>query len=583
MRIFTIVSRPNYQDLNRRKEWIKFFPTYNEKSFSTRLRANSDPLREAVKTLKTLEKKNVESEFSLELTHPNSPTLSTVCIWKHQERDNRYYVKDLADLTAFNSTNRNNLLYLPTLREKKLIDFHNISDDVNYRYRVIEPKELGFPDSLFSKKSDVSGVFFKQVESDEGVNPEIINLEEIKEDSENKYHAVGWLNPVIFTLDVDGNDIENIENANKNEYLNALSLFLDQLSIILVEPHIDESYDLRISFLIKLNQIIQERQQSKANNKNFSLIEYILLGSQYPQPWKPFLTLDLLGGEFYAYQNVNENVNETREQETPLVGWKSPQDAKSNKRWFSDYWLKKWVNSPEINTQSQVNVVSPPSLARLYRSSRGLVTFQVEDLSEDANPSLTSLLKGHPLYISDPKKNNPYRFLVELFKNSEFQEYSEKFPYNNFWYRSNQDNKSQDNKLVKFDDVDFWNYFSKIHFVPESSILIAIPNQDNRFLDPINSINYGAYHFLWELFNCFDSVREQELVEFDNNFGWWNDWHSSIFNERWDVSLKFIKHSGFVINKSLLGSKDCLGLKIKVVDWKYPKMSFSIPTRKNYL
>ncbi|MHC5833006.1 MAG: hypothetical protein ACYT04_97730, partial [Nostoc sp.] len=94
--------------------------------------------------------------------------------------------------------------------------------------------------------------------------------------------------------------VEYIENANKNEFLNALSLFLDQSSLILVEPHIDESYDLRISFLIKLNQIIQERQQNKANNKNLSLIEYIILGSQYPQSWKPFLILDLLGGEFYA-------------------------------------------------------------------------------------------------------------------------------------------------------------------------------------------------------------------------------------------------------------------------------------------
>jgi len=573
MKIFTIISRPNYQDTNRQKEWKDFFPNYKENSFSTRLTDYKNPLGEAVKTLKD---RSVNSEFFLELTHPNSPNLSTVCIWKHQERDNRYYVKDLADLTAFDSTNRNNLLYLPTLREKKLIDFHNISDDENYRYRLIEAEELGFPNSLASKKSDISGVFFKQVKSDEGLDPSIINLEynpEITDDHEDEYHAVGWLNPVILTLDLDGNDIEHIEKANKNEYLYALSLFLDQSSLIFVEPHIDESYDLRISFLIKLNQIIQERQQNKANNKSLSLIEYILLGSQYPQPWKPFLTLDLLGGEFYAYQNVNEN----REQEKPLVNWKPPQNAKSNKLWFAAYWLERWGNTQKINIQSEVNVVSPPSLARPYRSSKGLVTFQVDDLS-DTTTSLTSLLKGHPLYISDPKKNNPYHFLVELFENPEFKKYSEKFPYDNFWRRSN-----QNNQLVKFDDVDFWNYFSKTHFVPESLILIAIPNQDNSFLDPINSLNFGAYHFLWEFFNCFDSDRERELIEFDNNFGWWNDWHSSIFNERCNVWLKFIKHSGFVIKKSLLGGKDCLGLKTNGVDWNNPNMRFSSPTKNNWL
>lgn len=568
MRFFTIVSRPN---LNRDEEWKSFFS-------STRLRNNRDrrdpdPLQEAVKILK---EKSVKSESSLELTHPESPNLSTVCIWQHRERANKYYLKDQEDLLTFNSSEANNLLYLPTLRGKQLIDFYNISDNEKYRYRVIEPEELGFPNSLTSKKSDVSGVFFKQVKSNEGVNPEIIDLESepnITDDHKDEYHAVGWLNPVILTLALDGNDIEHIKNTEKKGYLNTLNLLIDPSSIIFVEPHIDASYDLRISFLIKLNQIIQERQQKKANNKKLSLIEYILLrsqDSQDPQPWKPFFTLDLLGGEFYAYQNLSQN----RDQEKLLVSWKFPQDATSNKRWFADYWLKRWGNTQEINTQSEVNVVPPPSLARTYRSSRGIVTSQVDDLS-GTTLSLTSLLKGHPLYISDHKKNNPYRFLVEWFQDPELKKSLEKFPYDNFWRRLN-----QNTQLVKFDDLDFWNYFSKTHFIPESPILIAIPNQNNRFLDPISSVNFGAYHFLWGLFNCLDSDRERELVEFDNSFGWWNDWHSTIFNERFDVCLKFINHSGFVIKKSLLGGKDCLGLRANGVDWENPNMRFSCLTKE---
>jgi hypothetical protein len=70
---------------------------------------------------------------------------------------------------------------------------------------------------------------------------------------------------------------------------------------------------------------------------------------------------------------------------------------------------------------------------------------------------------------------------------------------------------------------------------------------------------------------------------FDNSFGWWNDWHSTIFNERCDVRLKFIKHSGFVIKKSLLGGKDCLGLKANGVDWNNPNMRFSSSTKNNLL
>lgn len=570
MKSFTIVSRPNYEDLKNDK-WSNFFPKYEYNSFSIRLRSDRDPLKEAVKTL---EEKSIESGSSLKLIHPDSSNLTTVCIWKHQQND-KYYLKcHPDDISIFDRLSdrleANNLLYLPELKGKELIDFRNLSNfDKTYRYQVIELEKLGFTSSLASKKSDCYGAFFKQVESDEGVNPEIIDLEcepNITGDRQDGYYSVGWLNPVILTLSLDENDLEHIDNAREKEYLYALSLFMDKSALLLVEPHIDESHNLRISFLIKLHQIIQQRQQNQANN-NLSLIEHMLLGSQYHQSWKPFLIMDLLGGEFYTYQNVCQN----REREKPLISWKSPQDAKSNKLWLANYWLEKWGNSLEIDTQREIDVVLPPSLARPYRSSKGLVTFQVDDLS-DTTLSLTSLLKKHPRYKSNLHQNNLYRFLVELFTDSEFLEGKktlEKFPYNSFLRIEN-----QKERLVKFDDVDFWNYFSKSHFIPKSKILVAIPNQDNKFLDPINSINLGAYHFLWELFNSFDSDREREQVDFDNDFGWWNDCHRTIFNERWDVWLNFIIARGFVIQKSFLG-QDYLGQKANQADWKDIKMRFS--------
>ncbi|WP_208346809.1 hypothetical protein, partial [Aetokthonos hydrillicola] len=151
MRIFTIVSRPNYQDPKRYEEWKYFFLDHKKQSFSTRLTNDKNPLGEAVNTLRD---RSLESEFFLKLTHPDSPNLSTVCIWKHQERDNIYYVKNVEYLTAFDSTNNKNRLYLPPLRGKNLINFRNINDDQNYRYQVMEVEELGFPNSLASQKND---------------------------------------------------------------------------------------------------------------------------------------------------------------------------------------------------------------------------------------------------------------------------------------------------------------------------------------------------------------------------------------------------------------------------------------------
>lgn len=565
MRKFTIVARPNYQDPSTQKEWNYFFPPDDENSLRTRLRAvPQDPLNEALTAL-------TKENSSLELIHPDSPNLSTVCVWEQKEKKNKYYVKSSNDLVAFDRPENNNWLYLPKLQGKKIIDFRNIKDyDATYRYQVIEPEELGFPNSLASKINNCYGVFFKQVKNNEGIAEEIIELD-ILDESKGEYNPVGWLNPLILTLVLDKNDIEHIEKATKNTSpsLFALSLFIYESALILVEPHIHESYDLRIAFLIELNKLIEELQESKPNNKNLSLVEYILLGSQYPQSWKPFFVLDLLGGEFYAYQKQLEN----QERKETIIAWKPPQDVTSNKLWLADYWLKKLVNWQKIDIQSK-HVVSPPSQARLYRSSRGLVTFKVDDLT---NVSLTSLLSKHPQFISDNRPNNPYRFLFQLFQyseqNSELKKSLEKFPYNNFW------TEEENNQSVKFDDVDFWNYFSKTYFAPQSPILIYIPNQDNCFLDPISSVNFGAYHFLWSFFDCLDSSKEQEIIEFNNKFGWWNDWHSTIFNESWDVSLIFIKQTGFIIQESLLG-RDNLGFSHKNY-WKHSKMSFSRP-KSNY-
>ena len=571
MRKFTIIAKPNYQNINAREEWNYFFPADDEKSWRTRLRAApQDPLNEALKVL------NNKIEDSFELIHPSSINLSTVCLWKHEEKKDKYYVKSSNDLIAFDKPDSNNWLYLPALKGKQLIDFRDINNyNATYRYQVIQPQELGFPNSVATKKSPVNGTFFKQVKKDEGGNSEIIDLD-ILDESQDDYHSVGWLNPVILTVSLDENDIEQIKKASKKEYLYALKLFLDSSSLVLLEPHIDETYDLRISFLIKLNQLINKYHESKPNNKSLNLIEYLIFGSQYYHSWKPFLVLDLLGGEFYAYQKQWKH----QERKKTVISWKPPENAQLNKLWFADYWLKEWVKSENINIHSQVNVVSPPSQAQPYRPSKGLVTFKVNDLS-DSNISFTSLLRKHPQFISDDKVNNPYRFLFELFQDSqldsELKTSLEKFPYDNFWRI-----ESGNNKLVKFDDAEFWNYFVKTHVIPNSPILIAIPNQENKFLNPISSVNFGAYHFLWSLFSCLDSTREKDIVEFHNDFGWWNDWHLTIFNQSWDVSLKFIKQSGFIIQQSLVG-KDCLGFKTNQVDWEYDNMRFSRPTTKNLL
>ncbi|MGF1487681.1 MAG: hypothetical protein ACFBSE_11380, partial [Prochloraceae cyanobacterium] len=398
---FTIVSKTNYRDINRREDWIRFFPKYNERSFRTILCGNNDPLRQAINTLEAKNSKNSQEESgsvaNVTRIHPNSTNLSTLSIWKREGEDNIYYVKDIEDLVPFNR--EKNLLYLPALRGETLIDFIDRDNTQTYRYRLVEPQDekLGFPDSLASKTSDINGAFFEQIKKDEGIDPKIVYIEhdrDITEDGVNGYFIVGWLNPFILTISLDGDHLQDIINPQEDGYLSALNLFFDRSALLLVEPHIDASYDLRIAFLIKLALIIREKSQ--VNDRQLSPIEYIMFGSKKNLNWKPFFILDLLGGKFYVKQNVSQQDIEIQlENKEPIVDWKLPQAAGANQRWFANYWLEQWINTQEIDIdESEVNVVPSAEAARKIRSSRGSITVQIDNVSE--NISLTSILTRHP-------------------------------------------------------------------------------------------------------------------------------------------------------------------------------------------
>jgi hypothetical protein len=556
---FTIIAQPNHQDPEKYQDWVHFFPQYNRNSFSTRLRSDPDSLGEAEKILKARsEDINQESVLPLEVIHPKSVNHHTVRIWGSDKQPHKYFLQDPQDLDTFDTTNQDNLLYLPELHQKlrqqrkQFVEFRNNRDEKRYRYQVIEAVKLGFPNSVASKTNFVSEGFFKQVGENDGVNPEIVELD-YDDVNQSEYYSCGCLNPAIFTLALDGNDIEHIHNA-QDGYLKSLSLFLAPSSIIFVEPHIDEIYDLRISFLIKFNKLIQQSQT------NFSLIECFLFGSQYPQAWKPFLALDLLGGKFYAWQKVYQI------QEQPLIAWEPPLDIAPNAQWFANYWRQTWKNMQFIQ-QNQVDIVPAPPQARPYRPSKGLDTWKFSS-SEEIMP-LTDVLVKHPQFAQE--EINPYNFLLELFQDPKLKKFNTN--YGGSFPRI-------EGQLITFDEVKFWNDLSTNHLIPESPILISVPKQEERFFDIIKSVNLGAYKFSYNLFNYY-YPREQEVIDFYNIFGWWNNWHSTIFNARWDVCLRFIERNGFIVSKSIV-SKDYLGLKSNRINWKYPHMRFSVPIESNF-
>jgi hypothetical protein len=567
---FTVVSCTNFQDSRFTEEWAYFYPQLKNKSSSLRLRAGgTDNLKEG-ETALSHEYDNKPDHYpaqrSLQIISPKSPNHATIPIWIRKdtpEGERRtLYIKNNQDLDKFNQLEPSNLLYLPRLDKNKLaniIDLRVDGTSSTYRYQLTTLSKLseiiGLPCSLASKNSALSDVLFQQVDLKTSGNPIIIQVKSdsnIPDEPNNDYELVGWLNPVIFNFDINNYDLDFIQKSQNNEYHYLFHLLLHESAVLIVEPHLDESYDLRISFLMKLSEI---KQSLTNDHKVLSLIEQIMLGSENSLSWKPFLILDSLGGEFSVCQNIDYPKPGIAK---PLIQWKFPQDTLENKRWLAKYWLKQWVGEG-LEYSANNSVIITPDSGRNYRSNRGLETLclsATNDNSED-KISLVSLLSNHSGFKANHNNSNLYRFLVELLKNSSELKINES-NYYRFWRSEQQKGKL----VIEFDDVGFWEYFSKTHVAPQSRLLISVPlaNEEEKFpqqhsvvLDPIHSIKFGAYHFIWELFNYLETDKHEEIIKIYNKFGWWNDWHATLFKNRWDVKLRLV--SGFILGRSILGKE----------------------------
>ena len=199
-------------------------------------------------------------------------------------------------------------------------------------------------------------------------------------------------------------------------------------------------------------------------------------------------------------------------------------------------------------------------------------SFTVGDLAL-VNSSCSSLLSHHPKFREG---NHLYHFLEELLKDPRFKgREEEKCHYGSVRSAPEGTLRDRTKSKVSFDDVYFTNRFSKCYVVPKYPVLVAIPGVENKFLDPIRSVNNGERDFLLRLFNSLDLRRDRPKVKLQNSFGWWNDWHSILFKDRWDIEVQYIDFlPGFVLGRSRLG-EGYLGLNIvESKDWKSEIMHF---------
>ena len=580
------------------QKWEGFYPIDDLQNNAVMLWEMGNPLSEVSK----------DENLKVNITHPTSE-LYTLPIWKDPKADEKeLWVADDSHLQHFRSSHLENIIYLPNLLGKDLIEFRLGEQFDRVRYKAIPISEVPFelPPSFYCQQNSLVGTFFKeQKDLDEGQNPYTVYINALREEKEvfRPEGEVGWLNPLIVTFDIAQDDIQEgySEEVSRAECL--VKLLTEQVSLLAVELHVDPVDDLR---LLLLRKFIEKQQ---VENRDLNLLEYLMWGSQVNESitnkganrsasGESFYVLDRLGGSFFVddhgvYHKEIDPETKERLKCSPSIAWQAPKDLTLNAIWLKNHFLKSWIlededskGSYKIESVAETpNYILPPFLRLINQTSRGTRQFKLKDSS---SLPILRVLNSHPLVdLSDSNSNGNetsvaslYEFvtlvLKELGKGSkDYRKHGTYYGEGSFAYKGNDE--------VELDEIKLLESFSRYYLTPLSPVYVAIPDIEQGgpvYIDIVDSVQYGNKEFLRRLYlvNSINNLSkgydgfgqedfDQEHIKIKYKYAWWQDWFKTLFANRWDVKINFVpQHSGFIINSSLLGRT---GLGLEKIGQRY--------------
>lgn len=552
-----------------------------------------------------------DEDLAVEITHPQSE-LYTLPIWQDPDPElDQFWVADDSHLQYFRSNHLENIIYLPKMLGKELIELRLGEAFDKVRYKAVSVNETPFelPESLYCQQNSLVGTFFKEQKSlEEGRNPYIIwiNAVGLRENVITPDNQIGWLNPLIANFDITQNDIQDDYYNQMSRAKNLVKLVTEPAGLLAVELHLDTKDDLR---MLMLKKLIAKQQQE---NRGLSLLEYLMWGSQANEHHtnsslgESFFVLDKLGGAFFVDDHgiYHKDIDpDTREElkHFPNVTWQAPQNLAMNAIWLKNHFLKSWVPienntegdeiTPTINVSDIPTIVNkidatgtpnsyyvlPPFTKLINQTTRGVRRLNVKTkIKNKIKLPILQVLNSHPLVnlnTNDEKNSttNLYEFIASAL--AELCEKSKDCSKHVVYYGEGAYSFLTSNE-VKLDEIKLLENFSRHYLTPLSPVYIAVPDIEHGgpvYIEVVNSVQYGNKEFLHLLYfaNSFnDDFADFEQEDFDKEdiklaygYGWWQDWFKTLFSKRWDVKINFVPvNKGFIINSSLLGKSE-LGLE----------------------
>jgi hypothetical protein len=373
---------------------------------------------------------------------------------------------------------------------------------------------------------------------------------------------VAWLNPIVLRLAVAGNELSlAVEGGELRPARAGVSVqhvlrhLVDRGSLLFVEPLFVEEFDGRVLLLQELHH--RYRDHLRATN---SPVERLLWGDRdtaedADEPcWKPFLVLDALGGSFSIRRHGTGR---------PRYCWKPPPDLSPNARWLADYWLRLWPGTL-VEDPWPKRVVSLPHPARewpepTYRSP----------VSDDADAAATvascAALLGRAAGADGD--GPPLGWLASLLQREMPDRPEFRQAHYGFFARAGTE--------VRFWEAEFLDHFARGHLAPRSPVHVELPPLEfvdgwqrdevvrgheaavgGLAVELTRSPLLGAGKLLRHLFEHNNDPPSGAPTErrLEYEFGWWNDWFTSLFSDPAETPVRFVvQRPGLVLKQKRLG------------------------------
>lgn len=392
--------------------------------------------------------------------------------------------------------------------------------------------------------------------------------------------ADGWMNPLVLRFDVSGSACEDAPaHAPGNDTRRVLHSLRQRGRVLAIVPEFDAEASVRCRAWGRL---------LRARSGSLNAIERLVAGAaqshtcrEAPEPhlWS-FFGLDALAGSFVLDGHGQGRGSPSNA--GPEYRWCAPPELAPNGRWLAEQLVSRWAAGESLllpqrasagatserrghssaDNHCRFSLASSDQRSSVNERARVITTTAIPVRSfapitrADGSAGSASPLDGPSSFVSfcaeqattgDDGTRRIARYFAALIEELKAHELGLPPHLHEAWLQPTDDG-------LRADVPGFLNALAQRLVAPRSSLLVRLPQQSGLdeacYLDLSRSVPHAHRALLWGMLRTPRGARRARALP--ATMGWWNDWHSSLFDDAADVQLE-LDDMTFRLGRARLG------------------------------